>query len=425
MEKLVQYLWQHRLFNPEGLTTVDGQPVEVVDQGLLNNDAGPDFFNAKIKIGERIWAGNVEIHMRASDWFRHGHQHDPAYNSVILHVVTSDDARISRPDGNPIPQLVLPVAKEVPQGYLKLTSGSLDSLACADVLKDIDTVHVNSWITALGYERLQAKAARVAALAAENNGDWGQAIFIVLARALGFGVNAEPFERLARALPLRYMRRHAGMPATLEAFLFGQSGLLDHAPQTDPYVQFLQSEYAFLAAKYALPPVVNLGWKMARMRPYNFPYRRIAAIAAMLANGLDLAYSINSVNTLEQARALFRVQLSDYWQTRFSFTASAPRATAALSATAIDLLVVNVVVPVIYAASRLFGYSDADDKALELITQIGAERNSIVSLFGAAGIGCSNAFESQALIQLRNEYCSKRKCLYCRFGHKYLSRHTR
>lgn len=417
----MQYMWEHRLTASSDMRTVDGERVEVVDPGLLNRDAGPDFFNAKVRVGGRMWAGNVEIHVRASDWYRHGHDADPAYDSVVLHVVADSDRRVSRSSGELIPQMVMSGAADFGRRYSALV-GSSAAPACAFGISAIPGLYLSDWLTSLALGRLYAKADRVEEHY-RRSGSWPEAVYATLARALGFGLNGEPFERLARATPLRVLLRHADSPCAVEGMLMGQAGFLgdDNADAASPYVKALRREYDFMRHKFGLQQPSGLMWKMARTRPQNFPHRRLAALAAYIAGGFRLASEIMRVENVEQARALFRVELPPYWRRRYVFGPESARSARAFSDASADVLIINVVAPVLYAYGNVCGYTSGTEAAVELLQSIPPERNSIVAAFVGAGVPCRDAFTSQALVELGRNYCDARKCLRCRIGHRLLA----
>ncbi|THG50159.1 MULTISPECIES: DUF2851 family protein [Muribaculum] len=426
MERIMHYIWQHRLFVRPGLATVSGQRLSVIDPGTANNDSGPDFFNAKVKIGPQTWAGNVEIHIRASDWFRHNHHTDSAYDSVVLHVVGIDDSRIQRPDGSEIPQFVMPYTPEIEMSYRRLASEAGGQMPCLAHAIQMPPIAIQSWIDALAYERLYDKSARMLNLLKRYNGDWETVAYIATARALGFGINAEPFERLATSLPLSIIRKHADSLLSVEAMLFGQAGLLpDETAAPGHYTAALKNEYAHMANKFRLTPLQSPGWKMARTRPGNFPHRRIALLASMLHGGFSLMSKLTAVRTPEQASALFQPALSAYWQNRFSFTQTKPQQQnasehPAMSRQSTDIVVINTVAPLLHAWGTVTSCCQAQETAVELLQQIKPENNSLTRRFTDAGIKCPDAFTSQALIQLFRCYCETRKCLYCRIGHSHM-----
>lgn len=422
MEDLMQYVWQFRLWPTRDMVTVDGKRVEVIDPGTINRDAGPDFFNAKISIDGQLWIGNVEIHVRASDWHRHGHDADPAYDTVILHVVEKDDCRINRKNGREMPQMTMECAPDFSAKYHALVNDPVRQLACSSEIAAIPPINRLDWITSLGYQRLQQKADRVKAYVKKFDGAWLDAIYVTLARALGFGTNAEPFELLAASTPIRHILRHSDAGELIEAILFGQAGLLGPSTGEIEYHDLLVEHYRFLAAKYRLRPSQNIMWKMSRMRPQNMPHRRIAAFAHMLRDSFPLSHAILNLENLEDAYRLFDFSLDGYWARHYSFTAqpSAPTVRAFSRASA-SVLIINCIAPVLYAYGENIGDASMQQRATEILQQLPPEQNSIIRIFDQAGVKAANAFDGQALIHLRKEYCAPRKCLFCRWGHRLLS----
>lgn len=424
----MHYVWQHRLMQPEDLVTVDGQRVSVIDPGLHNTDAGPDFFNAKLMIGAKMWAGDVELHVRASDWHRHGHHRDKAYDSVILHVVDCDDAPVHRQNGEVIPQMVMRCAADFSTRYDALVGRSDIDLPCASSFADTPRLHIASWLSALAYERLYDKAERLMALMENHPGDWDHALYVTLARALGFGLNSIPMERLALATPLAFLRKHADSQLAVEALLFGQGGFLEEAGATaaDPYVEQLRRHYAFLSHKFSLRPLESVGWKMGRTRPQNLPHRRIAVLAAIICDNFRPVARILSLSEPEDAIRFFRTPLTGYWAHHYTLGGSeSERSCEVISESSARILVINVVAPLLMAWGLSHGSDEYMTRAREWLEQMAPERNSVVTAFTSAGLPCRTAFDSQALVQLRREYCEKHKCIYCRIGHRILSRRAR
>lgn len=423
MERLMQFVWQHRLGLRRDLQTVDGRTVRVIDQGVLNGDAGPDFFNATVEIGDETWAGNVEIHVRASDWFRHGHDGDPAYDSVILHVVQFDDAPVMRKDGSVIPQVVMRCTPEAAKRCNMLVDYAARALPCGSAVRDMPGIYRTEWLTALGMERLYRKSERILELVEATGGHWEGAAYVTFARGLGFGLNSEPFERLAKCVPLAFLNKHHDELLSVEAILFGQAGLIP-APSDgeDAYVTRLRQEYAFMAHKFGLRPP-GLAWKMARTRPQNFPHRRIAVLAQMIHRGFYLTGDLADASfDMDAIRSLFDVALMGFWATHFTFEGSGGGCTPrALSRGSVDTLMINVAVPLLHARCMRRGNLDGMERCVELLQAISAENNAVVRLFAGAGIECNDAFTSQGLIELRREYCEKKKCIFCRWGHRMLS----
>lgn len=413
----MQYIWQHRLWASEDMVTNDGRRVRVLDPGLLNRDAGPDFFNAKIMLDGEHWAGNIEIHVRASDWFRHHHDADKAYDNVILHVVEKDDAPVYRSNGERIPQLVLQVSPRFNEHYASLVN-SRSALPCATRLGEVPALTITEWIERLAFERLQNKSQRIADLLTLYNGSWEDVCYVTLARTLGFGINNDALERLARRMPLRLLHKHSDSLLQVEALLFGQAGMLaDEGDAGDPYYRHLRSEYAFLANKFSLQPMEADAWKLFRIRPQAFPHRRIAMLAHYVEGGFNLMHRILEAKTVEEMRSLFEVQLTGYWADHYRFGEASERGAAVLGRKSIDIVLINTVAPLLYAHGSMTGDDTLAQRAVDLLEEIAPERNSIVDTFTHAGIACDSALVSQALIEQRRSYCEARKCIYCKIGH--------
>ncbi|MCI7489504.1 MAG: DUF2851 family protein [Sodaliphilus sp.] len=425
MEKLMQYVWKHRLWRSEDMVTNTGKKVRVVDPGLLNTDAGPDFFNAKIEIDGHMWVGNVEMHYRATDWKRHHHDSDKAYDSVILHVVAKDDAPVRRTNGELIPQLVLEVSPQFNADYASLVGATIE-VPCATKIKQVPHLTIVEWVEGLAFERLHGKVERIHQLLDSFNGSWEDVCYVTLARNFGFGINNDAFERLARRTPLRLLGKHSDSVLQIEALLFGQAGMLDaQKPGMDSYYNQLCTEYAFLSNKFQLTPMEKESWKLFRIRPQNFPYRRIAMLAQFIEGGFRMMNRILEAEGEKEMRALFEVELSGYWTKHYTFGKPNERATSTLSRSSTDIILINTVAPLLYAYGELTGNYEMTDKAIKLLEDLRAESNSIVSHFVAYGIDCPDALTSQALVQLKREYCDARKCIYCKIGHHLLSKAAR
>ena len=425
METLMQYVWKPRLWRAEDMVTNTGKKVRVVDPGLLNTDAGPDFFNAKIEIDGHMWVGNVEMHYRATDWKRHHHDSDKAYDSVILHVVAKDDAPVRRTNGELIPQLVLEVSPQFNADYASLVGATIE-VPCATKIKQVPHLTIVEWVEGLAFERLHGKVERIHQLLDSFNGSWEDVCYVTLARNFGFGINNDAFERLARRTPLRLLGKHSDSVLQIEALLFGQAGMLDaQKPGMDSYYNQLCTEYAFLSNKFQLTPMEKESWKLFRIRPQNFPYRRIAMLAQFIEGGFRMMNRILEAEGEKEMRALFEMELSGYWTKHYTFGKPNERATATLSRSSIDIILINTVAPLLYAYGELTGNYEMTDKAIKLLEDLRAESNSIVSHFVAYGIDCPDALTSQALVQLKREYCDARKCIYCKIGHHLLSKAAR
>ena len=422
MEKLYHYLWKTGIRGAT-LRDVEGRDVEVIDPGIHNNDSGPDFFNSKVKIEGMEWIGNVEIHVKASDWYRHGHDTDPAYDNVILHVVAVSDKKIQRPDGRILPQVEMTFPEKLFKTYLSLSEHT-DNVRCHGSLGQLTDLQKTDWLETLAIERLQQKAMKIKELWQQSGNDWEQTCFIMLARGLGFGLNGDPFEMLGKSLPLRVIHHHSDNPFQIESLLFGQAGMLDPTYHIfDEYYQGLCREYYFLARKYGLRPMKPGQWKYSRTRPQNFPHRRIAMLASSLLDGFSLFTRLQeSSESLEELKDIFNLKADGYWRDHFSFDTERKDTVSELSVASKMLLVINVAIPLLYAYASATGDYVRGEKISNLMLDLPAEKNRITRQWEEYGFQAKDASRSQALIHLRKEYCDKGKCLYCRFGHQFLRR---
>lgn len=421
MEKLYHYIWQTRI-GGNRFRGIDGEIIEVIDAGIHNENSGPDFFNAKIKIDGDLWIGNVEIHVKASDWFRHGHTDDPAYDNVILHVVAVSDKRAKRSDGSLIPEIQLTMPESFFRTLTKFNEDGGVEVKCGPWLHEIPALQKTDWLECLAVERVQQKAEKVLEIHRNNAGDWEQTCFIIFARGLGFGLNGDPFELLAKSVPLRVLHHHSDNLMQLEAILFGQAAMLDPTYHMfDDYFQGLCREYYFLARKYGLRPMRAGLWKYSRTRPQNFPHRRIALLASSASGGFSL-FSRILAQTLEKEKIedVFEMHAEGFWRKHYSFDTPSGEAPYELSASSRMLLAINVAVPLIYAYAKSTGDMERGEAAMNILNRLPAENNSILRRWKDLGIDARDAARSQALIQLNKEYCEKKKCMYCRFGHRFL-----
>jgi hypothetical protein len=419
-ESILHYIWQQKLFTQQGLQTTAGDTVEVIDVGKLNTDAGPDFFNAKVKIGNTIWAGNVEIHTLASDWKKHNHQADKSYDTVILHVVKKADAEVFRPDGEKIPVLELQYPTEIEQNYDALISDK-KWIACADKIADVPTIFIHSWKNALLAERLLLKTSHIQNLLTDNNQHWEEAFYITLSRSFGFGTNSQAFEMLAKTLPISILGKHKSDLFQTEALLFGQAGLLE-IENADDYFQKLKKEFDFLKQKYNLTPINGSQWKLLRLRPDNFPHIRIAQFAAVIHGSSKLFSKIIELPEADYLISLFRCEPSEYWKTHYLFGENSSEKSKKLGKSSIYSLLINTVIPFVFYFSDRNGNEELKEKAISLLEKIPAEKNSIVIGWQNLGMKINSAYDSQAFLQLKKMYCDEKNCLRCRIGHKVLTR---
>ena len=416
-ELLLHYIWQNRAFIGFPQKTTDGRQVEVIDVGLHNSDAGPDFFNAKLRIDGMLWVGNIEIHVVASDWYKHGHDKDAAYDNVILHVVRKADREVVNSQGKQIPQCEL----QYPHDEEKLEKLLVDRfLLCSDLLpKKLDLL-TEDWRHALLCDRMRCKTEAIGQLLRLTNNNWEEAFYITLAHNFGFHTNGLPFEMLAKSLPLSFILKHRDNLFQLEALLFGQSGLLTETTATDEYSQSLLREYKFLQKKFLLSPCDGSLWKLLRMRPQNFPHRRIAQFAALLHESEFLFSKVINENDVDILRKFFMVSPSEYWTTHYRFSSSAIANNSAAKATigkqTTDLLLINSVVPYQYAYAKSRGDLGGQDAAFQLLSAIPAEHNNIIERWKMIGFKIRTAAESQTFIHLYQNYCILNRCMKCDVG---------
>ena len=415
MEELMYYVWSQRLAG--ALRTVDGSDIEILHPGLRNLDAGPDFFNAKVRIGGTTWAGNVEMHVRASDWHRHRHHDNPAYDSVILHVVLTADADIRLSDGEPLRTVVMQIPPAVMQRYEELTVGAT-AIPCAAHLADVPAIILHDWQTALAVERMLGKAARVRDLIEADLASWPAAFYVILARSLGTGINSDACERLARSLPYAYIQKHIDNRLQVEALLLGQAGWLTQPqPGGGTYYDDLRREYLFLAAKFGLTPLPAAAWRFARMRPQASPQLRVASLAALLCERRNLFDDLMSAPDLATMERLLTVRLPGWWQTHYSLHPDpSPEVGKGLGRATVRSLVINAVVPIMLAYAQWQGDEERSHRAIQMLGELPPESNRYMGEWLAVGVPLRSAFDTQAMLHLYREYCEPRKCMRCRIG---------
>lgn len=423
-EAFLYFLWQYQYFTKLDLTTTDGDPVQVLHPGFRNHDAGPDFFNARLLINEVEWGGTVEMHTKTSDWLAHRHQQDRAYDNVILHVVWQDDRattgrRVDRANGTPLPTIELyPLTDPVIIDRYTLLSDSSDAIPCAGQFRSVQPLRLTSMLDRAMLQRLERKASGVQVVFETTGGDWEETAYRVLAVNMGFKVNAEPMAQLSRALPLKAMLKHRDVLPQVEAMLFGTAGLLDAIDNPDEYALGLQREYRFLSVKYGLSDkqITTHAWKWGRLRPANFPTLRLAQLARLVTQHASL-FSL-FVGTDQASTLLRSLQLtpSDYWQSHYRFGQATEKAVPALGPNSAGNIIINTVVPLLAAYAHHRGQPAYIDRAIALLEQLPAEKNRLTDSWDALGLGVRTAFDSQASIELYNEFCSVKKCLSCQIG---------
>ncbi|MBE2229417.1 MAG: DUF2851 family protein [Chitinophagaceae bacterium] len=418
-ERLLQYIWQFRLFDNRSLFTTTGEPVEIIYQGQYNTNQGPDFSNARIRIAGTTWAGHVELHVRLSDWEKHHHQADRNYDNVILHVVWEADET-----GPDIPAVEL--KGRVPGLFLEryeqlMKSGP--SIPCGSQLHLVDALTWKSWLDRLLAERMERKAGLVLHFNTESRNHWEETAWWLLARNFGSKVNADAFEAIARSLPLSLLGRQAQLTA-LEALLMGQAGLLETEKKEDPYYTLLQKEYRFLQKKHSLVPV-DIPVHFLRMRPGNFPTIRLAQLAVFLyqtgASGRFFS-ALLAAQQPDEIRRMFDLTANDYWHYHYSFDKTSAFKPKKSGDSLASLILINTVCPLLYAWGQLNRENRVKEKALDWLEKTPPEANHILSNFQDLGLPVKNAAESQAILELKNAYCTQKRCLDCMAGNRLLSK---
>jgi hypothetical protein len=421
-EILLQFIWQYSLYNPVNLKTTDGEKVTVIHPGKKNLNAGPDFEEARIKIGETTLVGNVEIHINSSDWNKHGHQTDQAYQNIILHVLLNDDKEQKEGSFQKL-ELKNHIPAYVIDQYTNLIQ-TTQPIACARQLANVKDIVKESWLNRLLAERWEEKLKDWKELLDSSAGDWSNLLYWRMAANFGFKVNATPFLMLARSIPMNLLAKHKDNLMQIEALLFGQAGMLEQEFEEE-YPNTLKKEYQYLRQKYTLQPIPGHLWKFLRMRPANFPTVRIAQFAALVQKSLHLFSKIIKLNSVKELHNLLEVTASEYWSTHFQFDEKQEKSSPkSLGSNSIDNVIINTIAPVQFLYSHYQGTMDDQERALQLLSSVTAEDNKITSVWADTGWKAENAAQSQSLIQLFNSYCSNKRCLECSVGLNIIKRES-
>ena len=414
-EDFLHYLWKFKKFDILDLKTTDQEVVTIHHQGQYLELAGPDFFNANLTIGKQKWAGNVEIHLKSSDWYVHHHERDEAYESVILHVVWEHDAAIFRPDNSEIPVLELKnyVDKNTLDNYQNLAAPK-SWIFCERELKSIDSFLLKNWQERLFFERLERKSKSIYVLLEKTNNDWEAVLFCLLAKNFGLNTNGDAFLQIAQSIPFSIIRKECFEVENLESLMFGNSGLLD-GEKEDNYFKDLQFRYYYLLHKYQIEKAHTTPVQFFKHRPDNFPTIRLSQLVNLYHLHQNLFSKIRYLSTVQDIYDLFQVETATYWQDHYSFDKQSPKKKKRLSHSFIDLLIVNTIIPLQFAYAKSQGL-EVSETLIQLLSQVQAEKNSIIDKFVIHGVKPKNAFETQSLLQLKNEYCLKSRCLECAVG---------
>ncbi|WP_295767272.1 DUF2851 family protein [uncultured Mucilaginibacter sp.] len=421
-EDFLHYIWKFKLFDMRNLQTVNGEVIEIASAGIHNFNSGADFQNARIKIGDTTWAGNVEIHLNSSDWHKHNHTHDDAYNNVILHVVNKHDEDIYTSEGKLLPTLELGsrISEALYLRYHDLAYGKKQIIPCEASISTVRPVTLQNWFTRMLIERLEKKSIAVIDALKINKGNWEETFYQYLAANFGFKINALPFELTAKSLPQNILGKHKSSALQVEALIFGQAGLLENV-FADQYPNKLKTEYQFLRSKYNLKPIEKHLWKFLRLRPQNFPTLRLAQFAAFALGSNQLFSKILDYEEVKELRKLFsNIVVNDYWISHYRFDAESKSSLKNFGESSIDLLLLNTVSLFLYTYGKHHNQQKYIDRSLKLLESLAVESNQIVNDFANLGIKVKTAYESQALLELKNSYCNYKRCLQCGIGNEIL-----
>ena len=420
-EDFIQYVWRTKRFSFYDLKTTQGESLEIIEAGSHNQNAGPDFLDAKIKIGDTILMGNIEMHLRSSEWVKHKHQLDPAYQNVILHVVLIEDQIINHTNESRIPCLELRsrVPPRLSKTYLKLLNNE-NWIPCHNHFHKVPEIKLALWLDRLLVERLERKTAYITTRLQETQNDWETCFFQILCRNFGGKVNADPFEWLAQSLPLKLLARHQDRLLHIEALLFGQAGMLT-GEFKDEYPNKLKKEYQFFQKKYKLQPIRSASWKMLRMRPASFPTLRIAQLAMLIFKSRHLFSKTLAATNVKEIENMFDLDVSAYWLTHYLFDKATAKRKKSLGKSTIHLIIVNTIAPFLFIYGQRRAEQSYKDKALSLLENIPAEQNKIIKRWKDLGVKPKSAYQTQALLELKNNFCDRKACLSCTVGQHILS----
>lgn len=412
-------MWKNQFFEGGSLCDREAGSIEVITPGVYNRDSGPDFFNTRLVIGGTEWAGNTEIHINASDWYRHGHHTDHAYDNVILHIVYNEDADVYTASGRRLMTTRLVFDPVLWENYLDFMNNP-SPLPCSGLIGFTDGFRIKHWLWSIAVERLERKHDDIREILSKTGNDWEETLYRLVTRYFGFRVNTDPFGLLAARLPLKIIRKHSDQLIQVEALLYGTAGLLDETlfreAVNDSYYLLLLREYRVLRAKYSLQPLDGWLWKFHRLRPANFPTVRLSQLAALLSHSDGLFSRVLGCSDRESLRALLSVSASSYWNNHYQFGREVPPVAGRAGIQSADLLIINAIVPLLFVYGKVRQQQEWCDRAVEILDSLPPEKNSVVTDFTRAGLKPESAFASQALLELRNMRCRYHKCLECTIG---------
>lgn len=417
-EQLLQYIWKFRLFDADGLTTLDGEPVEISKTGEQNLDSGADFSNARLKIGGVQWAGNVEIELESANWEKHGHSTDAAHKNTLVLVCIEHTAKT--PVAIPVVELKGRINQDLIEKYKQLMDGG-GFIACEKFIGRVDGFTQQSWLLRILTERLEQKVLPITTSLQNNKNNWEESFYHALARNFGFNTNVVPFELVAKSLPLNILAKHKNNLAQLEALFLGQAGLLQAIEEPDSYTQKLLTEYSFLAKKFNLEPINGSLFKFSKTRPANFPSLRLAQFAALVHTSTHLFSKLMETPKSTDLKKLLEIKASPYWDKHYRLSIATESGKNMLGDDAINNILINTVAPFFFAYGLIKGDDEYKYRALDLLDALPKENNRIIRGYETIGVSPANAAEGQALLQMHKYWCTPQKCLQCRIGHKVLS----
>jgi len=426
-EDFLHYIWKFRKFDQLNIETANGHTVEIIETGTHNQDSGPDFLDAKLRIDGTLWAGNVEIHISSSSWYKHNHDKDPAYDSVILHVVYTNDQPVFI-GKRELPTLTLKNRFDFQVFRLyKSWKKKSQFIPCEQDIKMVNNIVKSSAVEEMAVKRISMKAEQSIDILNQTKGDLEECFYRLLCRSMGLKVNAIPFEMLAKITPFSLIRKVRSDRLQIDALLLGQSGLLQNSIESDPYLTHIRTEYSYLKKKFKLEPMPSQSWKLMRLRPDNFPAVRLVQLSSIYYKYGSLAQRIIEAESVEELFLLFEniIPGHDYWKNHYTLKKSSPEKDKRLGKPRIRVILINAIVPFLFA---LASYSKNDvfkTKAFHILESLKPELNVITRKFVPLGFGLKSALDSQGLIGLKKEYCDSFQCLHCKIGVNILNNHEK
>jgi len=419
-EEFLHYVWKHKLFNTSKLRTTNHISLTILNFGFHNHNSGPDFLNSKIELNGQVWFGNVEIHLKSSDWYAHHHEEDENYDAVILHVVWEHDEDVYMKDNSPLPTLELKerVDHKLIEKYHHLQYKTQQWIPCEREMHSVSSFVLDNWFERLFIERLERKSIFIRKLLDDSNNDWEAVLFVMLAKNFGLKVNADAFLSLAKSISFKVLRKVQDDSVKLTALFFGQAGFLSEKIESSYHLS-LKKEYEYLKHKHQLTPVSKNQFQFFRMRPSNFPTIRIAQLVGLYHKHQNLFSELMVVKNMIEVYELFKIEVDGFWETHYTFTKESKKRKKRFSKSFLDLLIINTVIPLQFCYQKTLNEFDAAP-LFEKMKQLQSERNSIILKFSELKIEAKNAFESQALLELKNNYCAPKRCLECAIGNQLL-----